>query len=56
MVFLARIWRGGGKKKKAPEKRGLAPELFLVLSTPNSDHLLLKIDENYTDIQGLEVD
>jgi hypothetical protein len=32
MVFLARIL-----KKKwglAPEKKGLAPELFLVLSTP----------------------
>jgi hypothetical protein len=31
MVFLARICE---KNMLAPEKKGLAPELFLVLSTP----------------------
>jgi hypothetical protein len=32
MVFLARICK---KKKLAPEEKGLAPELFLVLSIPD---------------------
>jgi hypothetical protein len=31
MVFLARICK---RNMLAPEKKGLAPELFLVLSTP----------------------
>jgi hypothetical protein len=36
MVFLAHICKK--KKKLAPEKKGLALELFLVLSTPASSH------------------
>jgi hypothetical protein len=35
MVFLVRFCKKKKKKKLAPEKKGLAPELFLVLSTPD---------------------
>jgi hypothetical protein len=36
MVFLARICK---KNMLAPEKKGLAPELFLVLSTSDPEDL-----------------
>jgi hypothetical protein len=38
MVFLAGICK---KKMLAPEKKGLASELFLVLSTPDPEHNVL---------------
>jgi hypothetical protein len=37
MVFLARICKK--KNMLAPEKKGLAPELFLVLSIPAEDYM-----------------
>jgi hypothetical protein len=45
MVFLAGICKK--KKMLVPEKKGLAPELFLVLSTPDHSYCCAPLSETF---------